>query len=170
MHIPLRDPADRAKLDDLIRRETNAKQRDRYRVVKLAVEGQETKQIMQMVGRSRGFVQAWAYAYRDHGLKAVKEEPRPGRPTKLPRDQEEAFKQRLLAGPVEADGGVCTLRGRDAQRILASQFGVQYTLEGVYDLMHRLNLSCLKPRPRHRKNDPQAMKQWLDRAPLLSSK
>ena len=37
-----------------------------------------------------------------------------------------------------------------------------------YDLMHRLNLSCLSPRPRHRKNDPEAMAAWVEATPLLS--
>jgi hypothetical protein len=38
----------------------------------------------------------------------------------------------------------------------------------VYDLLHRLGLSCLAPRPRHRKNDPEQMQQWVENAPLLS--
>ena len=75
----------------------------------------------------------------------------------------------MLAGPTPADGGVCTLRGKDAVRILQEQFGVQYTLDGAYDLLHRLGFSCLNPRPKHRKNAPQAMKQWLDDAPPLLS-
>ena len=60
----------------------------------------------------------------------------------------------MLGGATEADGGVCSLRGVDAVRILEAEFGVRYTLDGVYDLLHRLRLSCLVPRPRHRKNDP----------------
>ncbi len=54
--------------------------------------------------------------------------------------------------------------------MLACEFGVHYTLDGVYDLMKRLNLSCLKPRPCHRKNDEHAMRQWVEDAPLLSGK
>ena len=34
------------------------------------------------------------------------------------------------------------LRGEDACRILEREFGVRYTLDGVYDLLHRLKLSC----------------------------
>ena len=85
----------------------------------------------------------------------------------MPPDKRHASKAPPLAGPTQADDGVCTLRGADARRILAGEFGVQMTLSGVYDLMHRLNLSCLKPRPRHRKNDPQAAADWLEQAPLL---
>src|SRR4051794_9548601 len=122
-----------------------------------------------MLGRSRRFVQAWAYAYRDGGVDAVR--PRgtsPGRPTKLPRDREAAFKARVLAGPAPADGGVCSLRGEDARGILEQEFGAAYTLDGVYNLLDHLNLSCLVPRPRHRKNDPAAMAAWVEGAPLLS--
>jgi len=122
-----------------------------------------------MLGRSRGFVQRWCYVYRDQGLEAVKPTPPPGRPPTLPEDQHEAFKQRILGGPTEADG-VCTLRGVDAQRILQDEFGVSYSLNGVYELMHRLNLSVLVPRPEHRKADPDAMKQWVQHAPFLSNK
>lgn len=56
--------------------------------------------------------------------------------------------------------------GKDAGRILEEQFGVQYTLDGAYDLLHRLGFSCLTPRPKHRKNDLQPMQQWLDDAPF----
>ena len=121
-----------------------------------------------MLGRSRGFVQRWCYVYRDHGLTAVSAKPPPGRPIRLPSQQHEAFRQRVLAGPIDGDG-VCTLRGRDLIRILEAEFGVRYELSGVYDLLHRLNLSVLVPRPQHRKSEPQAMQRWVEQAPLLSA-
>ena len=167
MHISSRHPDDPQRLRDLIAAERSALQRDRLRCVLLALEGQQTPPIAAMLGRSRRFVQAWVYAYRDGGIEAVRPRPPGRRPPKLPPEQERAFKERMLAGPRESDG-VCTLRGLEAQRILQEEFGVAYTLQGVYDLMHRLNLSCLSPRPRHRKNDPAAMAAWVERAPFLS--
>lgn len=121
-----------------------------------------------MLGRSRGFVQRWCYAYRDHGLPAVSAQSPPGRPTRLPAEQHEALRQRVLAGPKDADG-VCALRGRDFIRILEDEFGVGYSLSGAYELLHRLNLSLLAPRPQHRHNDPEAMRRWTERAPFLSA-
>lgn len=135
----------------------------------LAIEGVTAPDIAERVGRSRRFVQRWCYAYRDHGLDGLEPKPQSGRPPTLPEEQHKAFKQRILDGPTEADG-VCTLRGVDAQRILQDEFGVSYSLNGVYELMHRLNLSVLVPRPEHRKADPQAMKQWVEDAPFLSKK
>lgn len=172
MDVKLHDPDDEARLRQLIRSERNAKQRDRYRAALLATQGWQSPQIVTALGRSRRFVQAWAYAYRDGGIEAMCPRTSSGRPTKLPREQEQTFKQRMLAGARgdDADQGVCSLRGQDARRILEREFGVAYTLQGVYDLLDRLGLSCLSPRPRHRKNDPAAMRQWLDSAPLLSSR
>ena len=153
----------------LIDGERDAVQRDRLRAALLAAEGKQASEIARALGRSRRFVQAWAYAYRDFGVAAVRPGKSTGRPAKLTRDREQAFKARMLAGPTDADGGVCVPRGEDARRILEREFGVRYTLDGVYDLLHRLKLSCLSPRPRHRKNDPAAMAAWAERAPLLSA-
>jgi transposase len=167
MDVPLRSAGDQEELQRRIKTELNAKQRDRYRAALLAIQGHEAPRITQQLARSRRFVQRWAYAYRDGGIEALAVKKATGRPTKLPREKEHLFKQRMLSGPTAADG-VCTLRGADAVRILEQEFGVRYTLEGVYDLLARLGLACLKPRPRHRKNDPQVMRQWLEAAPLLS--
>ncbi len=171
MDVKLRDPDDERRLEELIRAQRNAKQRDRYRAALLAVRGWPSPRIVTALGRSRRFVQAWAYAYRDGGIAAMRARTSTGRPTKLPREQEQTFRQRILAGPCgEADQGVCSLRGPDARQILEREFGATYTLQGVYDLLDRLGLSCLSPRPRHRKNDPAAMRQWLDSAPFLSGR
>ena len=170
MKVMVRREGDRERLDELIAREKVAVQRDRLRAARLALDGVEALQIAVTLGRSRRFVQEWAYAYRDGGVEAIRPGKSSGRPTKLPRDKEHAFRARMLGGATEADGGVCSLRGVDALKILEAEFGARYTLDGVYDLLHRLKLSCLVPRPRHRKNDPQVMRQWLEDAPLLSGR
>jgi transposase len=166
MQIEVHHPNDVEQLRQRSRQERDATQRDRYRAVLLALESHSAPQIAQTLARSRRFVQLWVYTYRDHGLEAIGPKPQPGRPSKLPVTQQEPFKERLLAGPTPADG-VCSLRAKDAQRILQEEFGVEYTLPGVYDLLHRLGFSYLVPRPRHRKNDPAAMQRWLQEAPLL---
>jgi transposase len=173
MKVTLHDPADLATLRERVRSEGNAKQRDRLRAVLLAAEGDgdgrelEGDDIAGRVGRSPRFVDRWLARYRKGGLSALSPGKAKGQKPKLAAERQQAFKARLLGGPTDADGGVCTLRGADARRILSQEFGVEMGLSGVYELMHRLNLSCLKPRPLHRKNDPQAMADWLDRAPLL---
>ena len=175
MTVELHGSEDLARLRRLVRDERKAVQRDRYRVVLLtarrhAGDAEMTReQIAAAVGRSRQFVDEWVGRYRAGGVDRLHARKQPGNRPSLTPEQQAAFKKRLLAGPaVDADGGVCTLRGRDAQRILDAEFGVPLKLSAVYEWMHRVGLSCLKPRPRHRKNDEQAMNDWLGRAPLLS--
>jgi transposase len=169
MNVKAHHRNDPKRLSDISRREANAKQRDRYRAVLLALEGQTTKEIMTTLARSRRFVQRWVYVYRDNGIDAIGPKLQTGRPRKLTGSEEVQLRERILAGAKPEDD-VCSLRGQDIRRIINHEFGVDYSLPAVYVILHRLGLSCLAPRPRHKKNDPQKMVQWLQQAPLLSKK
>ena len=174
MRLIEREPGDAAELGRRARAERHALQRDRYRAVLMALDGRKAPAIAKALGRARRSVQDWVYAdwvyaYRDGGVDALRPGPRPGRPTKLPRDREGEFKARLDAGPTPADG-VCTLRGKDVVAILEREFGVKYSLDGAYDLLERLGYSCLTPRPLHEKSDPAAAEDFKARAPLLSAR
>jgi transposase len=167
MEVQPRQKKDLEHLQERVAKERDVRQRDRCRIVLLALQGFEAVPIADKVGCARRTVQQWVYRYRDEGLEGLRERPRPGQPKKLATASEEAFRKRLEAGPIAADR-VCTLRGKDIQRILTKEFGAKYSLQGVYDLLHRLGFSCLKPRPQHRKNDPAVMAAWLTDAPFLS--
>src|ERR1051325_4491061 len=166
MRVSEREPGDVAELTRRARVETRALQRDRYRAVLLALDGQEAVAIARALGRSRRSVQDWVYAYRDGGIDQLLPGKSTGRPTQLPRQREGELKKRLDAGPLAQDG-VCTLRGKDVVRILEQEFGVRYSLDGAYDLLERLGYSCLSPRPLHEKSDPQQIEQFKQHAPFL---
>jgi transposase len=167
MDVALHDPLDLTWLAERMDAETDARQRDRYRVVELALSGMQTEEIAQAVRRPRKFVQDWVYRYRDHGRQGVVAKKGLGRPPKLKAEKIESFRQRLDAGITEADG-VCTLRGQDIRRILEMEFGAVYQLSGVYEVLSRLGYSPLRPRPSHRKKDPAAQQKFKDQdAPLF---
>jgi transposase len=81
MKVTVRREGDRERLDELIAREKVAVQRDRLRAVRLALGGVEALGIAATLGRSRRFVQEWAYAYRDGGVEAITPGKSSGRPT-----------------------------------------------------------------------------------------
>src|SRR6476660_1923845 len=166
MTVTPHDAGDRQLLDELVRREADARQRDRYRAVLLAMDELEGDEIALRLGRSPRFVDEWVGRYRRGGLGALRPRKQPGRRPKLTPRQEEQLKARLDAGPRDSDG-VCALRGRDVCRISEQEFGVVHTLGGIYDVLRRLGYSSLMPRPRHRKNDPEAMRKFEADAPLL---
>ena len=162
MEVSLRGPEDLTILRERVRKESNAKQRDRYRAVALALEGVSEPEIRLRLGRSRGFIQRWVYAYRDQGISGLVAQKPHGQPPKLPRHREAEFKALL-------DQPGAPRRGRDVAALLKAQFGATYSVRGALLLLHRLGYGPLKPRPVNPKKDPEAEAQWLEAAPLLSS-
>lgn len=167
MDVHERINGDRDRLQQLIGAESNAAQRDRYRAVALAIDGRRADEIMTMLERSRAFVQRWVYAYRDGGVSAIAARTPTGRPAKLSPTQLQALRERLEAGPTD-DDNVCAFRGRDVQQLIEREYGVRYSLNGVYDVLHRHGYSWLAPRPQHRQADPHAQQAFKASAPLLS--
>jgi transposase len=144
--------------------ESRARVRLRLQAVILARQGYSAPEIAMMLSVSRRAVQDWVRWYNAGGIGALDDRPRSGRGTILPRDRQEQLRLRLDAGALPADG-VCTLRASDVKRILEAEFGVLYTLKGVYKLLHRLNYSSLVPRPRHKLADAQAQDAFKKTSP-----
>lgn len=169
MDVQERVSGDRSRLRRLIAKQKDAEQRDRYRAALLAIDGAETIQIAETIGRSRRFVQRWAYAYRDGGIAAIAPKPRPGRKPFLSEDQRRKVAERVRAGATESDA-VTVLRGKDLQEWIRAQLGKSYSLSGIYKLLHSMGFELLSPRPRHPKQDPKKAKQFRRSAPLLSAR
>ncbi len=169
MRVSERETGDGAKLEELISAEKHADQRDRYRIALLALRGLEKLQIAGLLGVCKRTVEDWAYAYRDGGIAALKMRPRGGSKPKLSGAAAAKLAARLDTGPTEQDK-VCTLRGRDVQRIAREELGADVSLATVYRTLHRLGYSCLSPRPRHEKQDLAAQEKFKNQsAPLLSA-
>jgi transposase len=152
-HLPLEE------LIRLERLEKNAARSKRLRIVILAHGGYTAPAIAMSVGLSRRICQRWVYRYNEQGLEGL-EDGRGNEPqSPLTPQQEVQVCQRLEAGPTPEDQ-VCSLRGVDVQRILATEFGVLRSLPGIYHLLHRLGYSYLRPRPRHRRADLSAQTQF----------
>jgi transposase len=124
-------------------------------MVILALEGYTAPAIARSLSSSRRVCQLWVQRYNEQGLEGLRDKPGRGRPPLLSSAERERFKQRIDAGPTPEDG-VCTLRGKDLQRILKEEFGKVRSLDTVYLLLHQLGYSSLVPRPQHRRADPAA--------------
>jgi transposase len=165
MHV-----ADHLSRDELRQRadaEPDKRRFVRIRAILLAVEGHTADQIAAALGYARRTIQGWIARYNAEGPDAFADRPRPGQPSHLPAALVDRLRERLDAGATPQDG-VCTLRAKPIQAILEAEFGVLYSLSGVYALLHRLGYSCLEPRPRHRQADPAAREQFKKKSPTRS--
>ena len=125
MRVIERQPGDIQRITALIAAEHDADQRDRYRIVLLALLGEEKLRIAGVLGVCKRTVEDWAYRYRDHGFDAIKAKPRGGSSPKLGTPVCAMLARRLDAGPTAQDN-VCTLRGKDVQRIANDESGTRH--------------------------------------------
>ena len=162
-------PVDVDELRHLARLKRYAPIQLRLRAVILSLEGQQQRRIAAQLDRWPAWVKRWADRFEAEGVEGLFDRRRSGQPTKLARDREQAFRDRVLAGPRPEDI-VRVWRGKDLQRILEKEFSATYTLDGVYRLLHRLGLSWVSPRPRHPKSDRAAQERFKDEAPPFSKR
>jgi transposase len=147
------------QLQRMLSQELRADRAKRLRVVLLAKQGFTAPEVATCTGFSRRVVQTWVARYNAEGLDGLKTRSGRGRKPPLTPEQEQQLKERLDAGPVPEDG-VCTLRGKDVQRILEREFGQLRCLNAVFGLLHRLEYSSLVPRPQHPEADPAAQEEF----------
>lgn len=147
------------QLQRLLDLELRADRAKRLRTVLLAKQGFTATEIATCTGFSRRMAQKWVERYNGEGLAGLETKSGRGRKPPLTPEQAAQLQQRLDAGPLP-DDGVCTLRGRDVQRILEREFGQLRCLSAVYGLLHRLGYSSLSPRPQHPGADPAAQEEF----------
>src|SRR5262245_22706409 len=142
MHVEPHPTAD--QLADLIRSQPRAKLTRRLAAVRLALLGHTAAEVSEQVVLSERQVRLWIARSNDGSADALVDRPGRGRKSPLTDDQQQRLKNRLRAGPTDADGA-CALRGEDVRRILPKEFGLVRSLQAVYDLLHRLGFEPLRP-------------------------
>ena len=151
------------ELQALFRQERNARRAKRIWMVWQARLGQTAPQIANGIGLSRRAVQEWVRRYNPEGLAGLETRAGQGREPILSDDERQLVAERVEAGPQAGD--VCSLRGVDFRKFLETRFGKLMSLTTVYRVLQELGYEWLVPRPKHRKNDPEAMAAFQKKSP-----
>lgn len=133
--------------------------RDRMRAVVLRRQGNTFREIAACLNRSLDFVKRWNDRFKSDGAPGLSDRIVIRSKSRLTDDQRAQFRQRILSGPT-ADDGFSAFRRTDMQVILRKEFGVSYSLSAISKLLKRLDITRLRPRPRHEKNKPEQMQTW----------
>ena len=128
--------------------------RMRLQALWLLRRGWRLEQVAEAVGTEYRSVQRWVAWYRRGGLAEVQAHAMGGvgQPAWLTADQQEAVATSVATG-----------RFRTAAEIrdwIAEQYGVDYTVAGVYSLLDRLRCSPKVPRPVHAETDRAQQTAW----------
>lgn len=143
------------ELAGALRREKRSVNQIRIRAVLSVARGNNVPVVSRSIAVAERAVRNWVHRYNRRGPDGLQDQ-RKGRQCRLSNFQLERIRKRLREG-ARAEDGVCSLRGGDIQRVLLKEFHVRYCRSSVYYLLHhQLGMSYLKPRPLHRKTDPEA--------------
>jgi transposase len=140
--------------------ESNARVRVRLLAIANVLDGMSRKDVARSAGVSRNAVCGWIDRYNQQGIDGLSDSPRSGRPTNIDPQQLDRFKQRVQTGPDPSIDGIVAFRGWKLQEILRQEFNAEYALSSVYQVLNRLKLRPLKPRPRHPDTDPSAQEEF----------
>ncbi len=152
------------QISNLVRTEKDGRIRQRLMAMKFISQNQTIPQTARRMDISERPLRKWLHRFNKHGPSGLCDAPRSGQPPKINTKQIQKFKQRIRQGVTEQDN-VCSLGGKDLQRILQKEFNAQYSLGGTYFLLHRLGFSCLCPRQQHPQADIQAQETFKKSTP-----
>lgn len=148
-------------IEDLLgqsRSADNVRHSHRILAIRDILCGDMRQNICVRYGVSRESLRHWVSWYNESGVVGLKEGARPGRPKQIAGDKIAAFKERIEKQPCPQKDGVVRWRSIDIQKVLEEEFGATYTsLFGVRKLCHSLGLSFMTTRPRHPKQDDEAV-------------
>jgi len=138
--------------DLLARQEPSGRRRLRYIALAHIKDGKSSTETAQALRVTPRAVTKWLKWFIDEGVDRLEGTPHYWSTQRLPKAQEEAFRQAVEELQRSRGGG--RARGEDIRQLLVQQFGVGYSLNGVYDLLKRLDMAWISARSVSPNADP----------------
>ncbi|MBI2995742.1 MAG: winged helix-turn-helix domain-containing protein [Candidatus Melainabacteria bacterium] len=110
----------------------------------------------------------WYNWFVEYGIDGLYDDQRSGRTPFLAKENKEKFLQSLEKLQEEKEGGRTT--GEDIRLLLKEKFNAKYSLNGVYDLLKRLNIVWITGRSIHPKADLEKQEEFKKKLPRSNKK
>lgn len=143
---------------DLARRALDGRVRVRLLALAHLQEGKTARAIGAMLKVHEKTVLKWIRRYRAGGVEGLAEQPGRGAKRRLKLEQESQLKALITEAQAARRGG--RLSGQEIRTLVAEHFGVEYSLSGLYGVLHRAGLAWISARSQHPQRDPQAQESF----------
>ena len=120
-------------------------------------DGQSREEAARIGGMDRQTLRDWVLRFNERGPDGLINVKSPGRPPTLSKDQMEELGCLVEAGPDPEKDGVARWRCVDLKRVLGARFGVDLSEVSLGRVLRKLGFSHISARPRHPKQDPEAI-------------
>ncbi len=153
---------------ELYKNEQDPKVRIRFLGLQHKKEGLKFTQIARMLKKSRYAIMDWCNWFVEYGIDGLYDDQRSGRTPFLAKEDEKKFVQSLEKLQEEKEGGRTT--GEDIRLLLRERFNARYSLNGVYDLLKRLNIVWITGRSIHPKADQEKQEEFKKKLSRVNKK
>lgn len=154
--------------EDLYGKEQNPVKKVRLLGLQLLKEGKPKTEIGKVLKKHRHSVGSWLTRFLSEGLDGLIDKQRSGRNPILPREKEQGFLKQLDDLQSSGNGGRIT--AVDIQNLLKGKFKSEYSIDGVYDLLDRLNIVWITGRSIHPKADKEAQEEFKKKVSGISQR
>jgi transposase len=167
--LGLRVDYDAAQLRRLAARAEDGDQVRRLLAIAAAYEGMSRGEAAQIAGMDRQILRDWVVRFNDEGPDGLVNRCAPGNPRRLAPEQEAELAQIVEGGPAAAGlAHLARWRCADLKALIEARWGVTYHERTIGKLLDRLGFSHITTRPRHYRQDPEAMETFKKTSPASS--
>ncbi len=144
--IKLLPEPEKRTLLEMYRNHPKSRMRERAHIVLLSNQGRDMKEICSIVFRSENTVSIWLSAYENMGFLGLYDEPIPGRPSQLGKEQQEQIAVWLDDSPRKEGYQQSNWTLRLIRHHLLQKFGIRFSLTRVWEMIHELGFTLIRPR------------------------
>ena len=127
---------------------------------RLFAQGKSLTEVAATVGCSKSSASRWNQAWKGGGVEALRPKPNPGSKPKLNPPQQRRLLTALQRGTSYWGYALAGWTGPLVRDVIRRLFGVQYHVDYVGTLLHKLGWSAQKPERRARERNERAIARW----------
>lgn len=159
--VRLRGDSDAAAVRRLARNAVDADQARRLLAIAAVYEGMSREDAARIGSMDRQTLRDWVHRFNADGADGLVNRPPPGNPRRLTPDQEAELARIVEGGPGSAGlGHLARWRCADLKALIEQRWGVDYHERTIGKLLDRLGFSHITTRPRHYRQDADAMEAF----------
>jgi transposase len=125
--------------------------------------GKLLKDVADIILYDEKAIRRWVRAFVKHDYEGLIEKEGRGQKPRLPKDKEEDFIIAIDKIQEERNGGRITVE--DIQKLLIEKFDCNYSRQGVYTLLDRLNIVWISGRSKHPKHSSEVIENFKETFP-----
>ena len=165
MTVHLRSDYDATKVRNAARAVGDAAQARRLLSIAAVYDGMSRADAAKLGGMDRQTLRDWVHRFNAQGPDGLVNCKAPGASRKLTPKQLTELAELVETGPDFATDGIVRWRRIDLQTVIQRRFSVSYHERSVSRLLHQLGFSHISSRPRHPKQDAEAIQAFKKTSP-----